>query len=147
VPTVRLSRTVAASPAEVWEVVSDPHHLPRWWPRVVRVEGVNGNAFTEVLRSDRGRIVRADFRLAEAQPPSRVAWEQEVAGTPFARVLRSAHTEIALGGDRTTEVTIEMRQTLRGFFARLGGWLVRRAAAATLRDALDGLERIFGQPS
>jgi hypothetical protein len=43
-----------------------------------------------------------------------------------------------------TEVTIELRQTLNGFLARLGGYMVRRAAAATLEEALDGLERISG---
>jgi len=41
-------------------------------------------------------------------------------------------------------VTIELRQTLNGFVPRLGGYLVRRAAAATLDEALNGLERISG---
>jgi uncharacterized protein YndB with AHSA1/START domain len=163
VPTVRLSRTIAAPPAGVWELIADPHHLPRWWPRVVRVEAVQEDAFTEVLRSDRGRTVRADFRLVQAQPPTRIVWSQEIGGTPFARVLRSAEVEIALADGapdagavgaqpRTgtgapppraaTEVTIELRQALRGLFARLGARFVRRAATATIKEALDGLERI-----
>ncbi|MGH2855564.1 MAG: SRPBCC family protein, partial [Solirubrobacteraceae bacterium] len=39
-PTTQRTRTIAAPAGEVWELVSDPHHLPRWWPRVARVEGV-----------------------------------------------------------------------------------------------------------
>ena len=41
-----------------------------------------------------------------------------------------------------TDVTIELRQAMTGFFPRFGGHMVRRAAAATLKEALDGLERI-----
>ena len=41
-------------------------------------------------------------------------------------------------------MTIELRQSLNGVFPRLGGRMVRRAASATLEEALDGLERISG---
>src|SRR4029077_10290309 len=63
VPTARRSRTIAAPVEELWEVIADPHHLPRWWPRVTRVEDVEGNAFTEVMRTAKGKLVRADFLL------------------------------------------------------------------------------------
>ena len=39
-PTARRSRTIAAPAQELWDVIRDPHHLPRWWPRVTRVEDV-----------------------------------------------------------------------------------------------------------
>jgi hypothetical protein len=42
-------------------------------------------------------------------------------------------------------VTIELRQTLAGQRERgIGGFMVRRAAGATLDEALDGLERVSG---
>jgi uncharacterized protein YndB with AHSA1/START domain len=151
VPSAHRSRTIAASSQELWEVIGDPHHLPRWWPRVSRVEGVQDGAFTEVLMSARGKVVRADFRLLDEVNLSRVVWAQQVENTPFARVLKSAETEIGLveadrgGGQPATEVRIELRQTLQGFLARLGGHLVRRAAASTIEEALDGLERIVGR--
>jgi uncharacterized protein YndB with AHSA1/START domain len=147
VPTARRSRTIDASPQELWDVIGDPHHLPRWWPRVSRVEAVERHAFTEVLTSSKGKIVRADFRLVDAAAGQRIVWAQQVENTPFAKVLKSAETEVSLasvGDARTTEVTVEMRQSLQGFLARLGGHLVRRAAAATIEEALDGLERILG---
>lgn len=149
-PTAQRTRTIAASPQELWEVLGDPHHLPRWWPRVNRVEAVEEDAFTEVLMGGRGKVVRADFKRLDAVAERRVVWAQQVENTPFARILSSAETEIRLadahaGDGPATEVTIEMRQTLHGFLARLGSHLVRRAAAATLEEALDGLERIAGR--
>jgi uncharacterized protein YndB with AHSA1/START domain len=170
VPTARCSRTIAAPAEELWEVVRDPHHLPRWWPRVTRVEDVEGDAFTEVMRTAKGRLVRADFTVDRADEHERaLRWTQHVEGTPFARLLSSAETEVRLtplaaGGAATaasvdgsapprddgaaasaaTEVTIELRQSLTGFFPRFGGFMVRRAATATIEQALDGLERISG---
>jgi uncharacterized protein YndB with AHSA1/START domain len=145
-PSARRSRTIAAPPAQLWEVISDPHHLPRWWPRVQRVEDVSEGAFTEVMKTARGKLVRADFELLHSDAArGSLTWTQRVEGTPFARVLRSAETEVVLapaaGG---TEVTIELRQSLNGALARLGGFIVRRAALETVDEALDGLERISG---
>ncbi len=143
---------------ELWEVIGDPHHLPRWWPRVARVEDVEEDAFTEVMRTSKGKLVRADFELVARDEEAHVLrWAQRVQGTPFERVLAAAETEVRLaqepGDPGTTEVTIELRQVLRGVMganmriappARFGGFLVRRAAAATLEEALNGLERISG---
>ncbi len=161
-PTAQRTRTIAASPEELWEVLGDPHHLPRWWPRVNRVEAVEQDAFTEVLMGPSGKIVRADFKLLEAVEQLRVVWSQQIESTPFARVLKSAETEISLakahaGQEPATEVTIELRQELQGFrgngalslrvsgISRFGSPLVRRAALATIEEALDGLERIVGR--
>ena len=148
-PTARRSRTIRAPVEELWGVVCDPHHLPRWWPRVTRVEDVHGGAFTEVMKTAKGKTVRADFRVVREDEQERtLVWEQLVAGTPFARVLSSAHTELRLrgaGGQApATEVTIELRQTLNGTATRFGGFMVKRAAARTIDDALEGLERISG---
>jgi uncharacterized protein YndB with AHSA1/START domain len=142
----RRTRTIAAPVDELWALISDPHHLPRWWPRVTRVEVVKGDAFTEVMKTSRGRVVRADFTLtATDRARGQLRWEQQVAGTPFARVLRTAVTEIGLEPvAEGTLVTIELRQTLSGIFPRIGSWMVRRAREVTVDGALDGLERISG---
>jgi len=149
-------------------VICDPHHLPRWWPRVERVEDVDGRAFTEVMTTAKGKVVRADFHIVDVQEAMHsLRWEQSVEGTPFEHVLKAAQTEVSLTAlaplpatapARTlavpaagpssvatgTYVTIELRQTLNGFFTRFGGYMVRRAATATIESALDGLERISG---
>jgi len=164
VPTVRSTRTIRVPPEELWEVVHDPHHLPRWWPRVRRVEDVRPDAFTEVMVSSRGHTVRADFRVLRDDASERVVvWEQIVDGTPFERVLRSAETELRLAPapeglpaaqSSATQVTIELRQELGSRpsspfgrllnLPRLGTVMVRRAASSTVEAALDGLELIGG---
>jgi len=53
-PTARRARTIAAPAQELWETIRDPHHLPRWWPRVSRVEDVADDQFTEVLSTSGG---------------------------------------------------------------------------------------------
>jgi|SRR5437588_11645957 len=143
-PTTRRSRTIDATPEQVWSVVADPHHLPRWWPRVTRVEGVEEDAFTLVLSTDRGRIVRTDQRVLESVALRRRAWTQQLEDTPFSRILREARTTVELDPDGSgTRVSLELRQGLRGM-SRLGGFMVARAARAQLDSAFEGLERIVG---
>jgi uncharacterized protein YndB with AHSA1/START domain len=145
VPRTTRSATIPASPEQVWRTVCDAHHLPRWWPRVQRVEGVEPERFTEVLATDKGRSVRADFRVLESRAPEVRRWAQDVEGTPFERLLRSAETELRLepGGTGATRVTLTMRQRLRGAGV-LGGFVVRRATARQLDEALSGLARLHG---
>jgi uncharacterized protein YndB with AHSA1/START domain len=152
-PTARRTRTIAAPSRELWETICDPHHLPRWWPRVNRVEDVTDTEFTEVLITGAGKYVRADFTLAACEErEGRLCWEQRLEGSPFARLLKRAETEVRLrpgpvepGVQSATEVTIELRQALNGFFSRFGAYMVRKAATRTIEEALDGLERIGGR--
>lgn len=138
-PTTQRAKTVDATPQEVWRVVGDPHHLPRWWPRVERIERVSGGRFTQVLRTKKGRPVRADFRIAERSSPERMRWVQEIAGTPFAKVLASAEVLVELAPVRGgTRVSLTLDQQLRGV-SRTGGMLVRRASRKLLDEALKGL--------
>jgi len=166
-PTARVSRTIAAPPEQLWRILSDPYHLPRWWPRVTRVEDVADGTFTEVMKTRKGKTVRADFDLVRADEGSgTVVWEQRLEGTPFAGVLSASETEVRVaraggasrGGlddpaDSVSEVTIEMRQELSGqsvptlggrrpLLPSMGRRMVRRAATRTIEEALDGLERI-----
>ena len=139
-PTARASRRLPATSAAVWKVAADPQQLPRWWPRVVRVEGVRGREFTQVLATPRGREVRADFEVTEQEQGRRRVWSQQLLGTPFEKYFASLVTElrVAPDGDEAT-VTLEVRQRMKGI-SRFGGFLARRAAKRTLRDALAALE-------
>ena len=140
-PRTARTRTLRARPDAVWEVVGDPHHFPRWWPRVERVEAVDAGRWTKVFVTRKGHTVRADFELVDSRPPTLRAWRQEVEDSPFERVLGDAVTEVRIEpAGEGSSVTIEQRQKLRGL-ARLGRFLVRRATARVLDEALDGLER------
>src|SRR3954452_5415157 len=114
-PTTRRSRRLEAAPEEVWRVVGDPYHLPRWWPKVERVEAVAGERFTELLRAKSGRAVRADFKVLEKRRGRRLGFEQELAGSPSERVLSISQTEIATEPEgQGPAVEITSRQRLRG---------------------------------
>ena len=142
-PTVVRSRTVAAPVEQVWELVSDPYHLPRWWPTVQRVEDVSDDAWTTVATSSRGRAVRFDWSRVYIQPPERIVWRQELDQTPFERFLRESVTGVLLepAGHATT-VELRIVRRLRGL-ARFGGIQMRRAARKELDAALAGLEAVF----
>lgn len=143
-PTTRVQRTINVAREELWPTIADPHHLPRWWPTVERVENVTRDNFTEVMRSKRGRAVRADFRVEVSHKPERRSWRQQVEGTPFERVLRDAVVEIVLEPEaQGTRVTLSQQARMRGM-SRFGGFLVRRATRRRLREALDGLEALHG---
>jgi len=144
-PRVTRRRRVGAPVSAVWELVSDPYSLPRWWPRTMRVESVEGEGadvqWTKVLGTAEGRGVRADFRCRERIEGERFGWEQMIEGTPFERHLRRYEVAISLGDeDGKTAVTLEATQTLRGL-SRLGSPMMRRGQGALLDEALDGLER------
>jgi uncharacterized protein YndB with AHSA1/START domain len=144
-PRVTRRRKVGATTAAVWELVSDPYNLPRWWPRTMRVEGVEGTGagaqWTKVLGTSEGRGVRADFRCTDAVEGERLAWEQLIPGTPFERHLRNYEIEIALSeAEGETVMSIGAKQGLRGL-SRLGSPMMRRGQGALLDEALDGIER------
>ena len=145
-PRVTRRRTVDAAVPEVWKLVSDPYALPRWWPRVSRVEDVDARSggrrsqWTKVLETQHGRGVRADYRCVSAAEPERYVWEQQLEGSPFAKHLKDSRVEIELHGDAAeTRVVMTSTQTMRGM-SRLGGWLMRKGQRDILDSALDGIE-------
>jgi uncharacterized protein YndB with AHSA1/START domain len=142
-PTVTVSRTIQASQSELWELLSDPHHQSRWWPNVERVEAVVDDGFTQVLKTRRGKPIRADFAIIERRPPWMVVWEQQLPGTPFARVLAESVMQVNLepAGDSTV-VTLSHRLKARGY-SRTGGFLIGRDTAKQLERLLDGIARLY----
>lgn len=146
-PRVSRTRVIDAPRERVWELVSDPHHLPRWWPRALRVEDVRGEPgskrtqWTLVLGTAKGRGVRADYRATSAAAGERYVWEQRVAETPFEKIMRSAEVAVLLEpSDGGTAVTLQTNERLRGL-SRLGSTMMRGAAKRRLDDALEGIDR------
>jgi uncharacterized protein YndB with AHSA1/START domain len=147
VPRVTRRRTVEASVPEVWKLVSDPYALPRWWPRVSRVEDVDQRAagrrsqWTKVLETNHGRGVRADFRCVSSAEPERYVWEQQLEGSPFEKHLKDSRVEIELhaAGAGETRVVMTSSQTMRGM-SRLGSWMMRKGQRDILDSALGGIE-------
>jgi uncharacterized protein YndB with AHSA1/START domain len=144
------SRLLIVHPQTLWEVIEDPFQMPRWWPGVTRIEGVEEDRFTQVFQTKRRHTVRMDFRVLVSEAPGsggeasgHRAWEQDVQGTPFERVLDRAITEVLIdpahGG--TSQVTIAQLQKLRGY-SRTGTLVMRRATNKRLDQALDALAQL-----
>jgi uncharacterized protein YndB with AHSA1/START domain len=138
------SRTIAAAPADAWAVVGDPRSLARWWPRTERVEGLREGRWTTVLRSPRGRVVRADWRLdGPEERGRRRAWAQQVEGTPFAQVIKERRVEAEIEPDGTgTRVTLRLRQRSRKL-GRIGDLVLLRPARRELDEALAALAGVL----
>jgi uncharacterized protein YndB with AHSA1/START domain len=139
VTQVARSRVVAAAPEAVWSLLRDPRALPRWWPRTERVENVRPDAWTTVLRSPRGRVVRADWRLDGQDKLVRRTWSQRVDGTPFEKVLRSRRVEARIepAGDGTrVRLTMDVEPRRRA-----GGLMLRGPLKRELDGALAALAR------
>ena len=145
------TRLLIVQPLTLWKVIEDPFQLPRWWPGVTRIEGVEDGRFTQVLQTKRRHTVRMDFRVLVSEAPGsggeasgHRAWAQEVQGTPFERFLDQSITEVLIdptsGG--TSQVTIAQVQKLRGY-SRTGALMMRRATNKQLDQALDALAGLF----
>jgi uncharacterized protein YndB with AHSA1/START domain len=145
---IRRERVVSAAPAEVWRIVSDPTRLAAWWPGVSRVEEASSKAWTTVLVSPKGKAVRADYSMVEADEPERVLWRHEVEESPFERLLAESTTEIALAADTTggTVVRLTLNQRPRGW-ARFSPFQLRAAARRQAEAALEGLAELLGDES
>lgn len=147
-------KTVLPAPADrVYDVISDPKRLIDWWPRVTRVENVDGKPgtprtrWTNVLAADSGRKLRMDYRCTAATRPERYVWEHELAGTPFEEHLQDQTTEVRLSpeGD-TTKITVTANHTLRGS-ARLAGFMMKKTQKQMLDQALLSLAAVFDEPA
>lgn len=135
-----VSGTTPASPEEVWHRVSDGSRLVAWWPRAERAEDVQGATFTLVLRSSRGTPMRTDWHVGRSRRPEVQRWEQDLAGTPFARAFASSAVEVRIepgkrGGSAVT-VAVERELAAKGAAA---GLLGRRASKRHAGEALAGL--------
>lgn len=140
----------------VWRLLADPHNLPRWWPETVRVESVEGDpgarrsSFTQVFETQKGRAVRADYKVVESTRNRRLLWSQRIEGTPFEKFLRHNELELRIEpSGEETRVAIVGRRGLRGL-SRLGAPMMSHATRRTLDSALDGIERALlgeGEPA
>jgi uncharacterized protein YndB with AHSA1/START domain len=146
-PQASRSRTISATPEDLWRIVGDPSHLARWWPKVERVEGVRRGSFTEAMRTRKGRTIRADFHIVDSDRPRRHIWTQDLPGTPFERFLSLNETEALLepDGDGATRVTLTSRQKLRGLSRIGGGFMLKRATKKQLDEALATLEGLLAR--
>lgn len=142
-------KVLPADPDRVYDVISNPRRLKDWWPRVTRVEDIDGKPgaartrWTNVMAADSGRKLRMDYSCIAATRPERYEWEHELGGTPFEKHMSSQITEVRLKpSGEGTEVELTASHTLRGS-ARIAGFMMKKTQRQMLDQALDSLESVF----
>ena len=130
----------------VFEYLANPANLASWWPRVVRVEAVEGIPgqpgllWTSVVEADSGRRMRLDYELVEAEPGRRLVWEHRLEGTAFGAHLTRQATEVVLrGGEGEVELDLGLSGELRGA-AKLAGPSLKSDQKKLLEAALERLQ-------
>jgi uncharacterized protein YndB with AHSA1/START domain len=108
VPRFAASRTVEASPEEVWTFLAEPGNLPRWWPGIAEVEagrqGLAPGARWRVVGPNRPSYLRrpemnGQLLVLEAVPGERLAFQlvsERVGAELDLRALAGGRAEASL---------------------------------------------------
>jgi len=79
--TIMLNRVYDAPRTRVWEAITQPHHIVRWWGGagvenpVCEIDLRPGGRWHHVMRFPDGREMIMDFVFLEIDPPSRLVWQ------------------------------------------------------------------------
>ena len=137
VPITRRRRTLEAPPDEVWAVVADPHHLPRWWPRAARVEDVARRALDQGAGHRQGpqrarRLPDRGLGAAAAAPlGARSSRSRRSSACCVPSEVEIELAETAQGSG--TEVTLELAQSCAAPRASAGSCSAARPSARSTR--------------
>jgi uncharacterized protein YndB with AHSA1/START domain len=94
-PDVTQAVEVDASPDRVWQLLTDPAELPRWWPDAAELEpGIGGRV---VLKFGPGDV---SGEITNWQPPSALGFTWEASNMPGVR-LHVSFTVDDLGDGRS----------------------------------------------
>jgi uncharacterized protein YndB with AHSA1/START domain len=96
-PIVSMTRFYAAPRALLWQVLTQPHHVKRWWGgagcrnRLCDMDVQPGGRWHHVAELPGGPELQLDFVFVEVDPPSRLVWQhadhgQRRANPPTARL-------------------------------------------------------------
>lgn len=80
-PLIIMRRTYDAPRAKVWEAMTEPRHVSRWWGGpgfsnpVCEMDLRPGGRWHHVMRFPDGHELVMDFVFIEVEPPSRLVWQ------------------------------------------------------------------------
>jgi uncharacterized protein YndB with AHSA1/START domain len=80
-PLIIMTRVYDAPRARVWEAMTEPRHVSRWWGGpgftnpVCETDLRPGGRWHHVMRFPDGHELVLDFVFLEVDPPSRLAWQ------------------------------------------------------------------------
>lgn len=142
-PTVTMSRTIAAPPTAVWAVLTDVTLLPTISPSTESVVASGpladvGDSFSQTVRLG-GRRFTSDWTVAALEPLRLLRVEGSVLPGVRYRMTEELHEA---GHSTDLALTIDYRLPL-GPLGRLAGRIgAERAALDEARQVLDGIDRL-----
>jgi uncharacterized protein YndB with AHSA1/START domain len=80
-PLIIMRRTYDAPRAKVWEAMTEPRHVSRWWGGpgfsnpVCEMDVRPGGRWHHIMRFPDGHELVMDFVFIEVEPPSRLVWQ------------------------------------------------------------------------
>jgi carbon monoxide dehydrogenase subunit G len=132
VSVVQVAVDVDATPDQVWNVVSDPHNLPRWDRRISKVEGVPAGG----LRSGSEYTTEMRFMGARARTHAKVV---ELRVAEYSRIQlhglldATVETWVEPLGDGRSRLRHRIDYRFRGGpIGELAARAIRRLGATTL---------------
>jgi uncharacterized protein YndB with AHSA1/START domain len=146
---VTRSKTVAAAPAAVWDVVSSVERLPDWLTFAEAAEIMEGGDGVGRVHRIHGhwgdRRSEVDQRITEWEPPRLLTWvhdAERLDGRPAPRFARSTRFEVRLaaqpGGTRVTLASVQVPASpLKGLVMLVFGG---RELAQSYERSLERLE-------
>lgn len=130
---------IAAPPASVWQVLTDPAAFPTWRPDVKRVELLPAAAGAGAWR-EHGSNGAISYAVTDAEPPGRLVTRITDEGLPFGGAWE---WRIEPDGDGASRVTIVERGSVHNPLFRFVSRFVT-GHAATMTAQLRALGRRFG---
>jgi len=105
---IEMTRTYDAPKDVVWEVITDPKHVARWWGGpgvtnpVCEMDVRPGGQWHHIMRFPNGNELQMDFVFVLVEKPHKLAWQQTASNHPGApRDITFTVTLEELPGDKT----------------------------------------------
>lgn len=130
---------INATPAQVWEVLSNVEAWPTWTPTMTSVKGVDGSVLEWGAKFEvqQPGLMKAAYVVTDFQPGRSFTWYNSVAGT---RLLAGHVLEEASDGKTTVTLTFEMS----GLFAFLPWWLTKKKIREFVNLEAESLKAVCG---
>lgn len=148
---MQIERTIdlAAPPAHVWTLLTDPSQIQRWMPDLVSDEpqtpGPTGvGTTTRMTMRERSKLVEYTTELHAYEPPSRLELEMR-GGNLGASPMRVSYALTDLGA--STRLVYSSAWKPRGFMFYLLLPLIMIVSRINLRRTLDRLAKVAASPA
>ena len=98
-PSIVMTRTYEAPRELIWEVITEPRHVTRWWGGagcanpVCEMDVRLGGTWRHVMRFPDGQEIHMHFVFVQVEPPRLLSWKDPRASFTVTLTEKSRHTD------------------------------------------------------